>query len=254
MRAETLTALLPLPDAAFRLLTAAFALADSKGRAPAAWGWWAERAWSPAAPEGVARAALRTLADRGELATYRGADLWYAVFPRVALERAGKHPPSLLPGPTREALAAALQAWPDREALISELMDDHPWTIREREVTRRSGGAVEPTKAAVKTDDAYRVIREWVRATDREPGRIFGDNMTLRRNRANSKRYALARKAIEEYGLTTVLAAVRGVTLSPHNMGENKTGMEYTDLTLILKDGEHIERFATLSERSGGSP
>ena len=60
--------------------------------------------------------------------------------------------------------------------------------------------------------------------------------------------------AIYEYGLEEAKMAIRGCTLSPFHMGDNKMRRRYTDIELVLRDAAHIERFIsfTVEEDSRG--
>ena len=53
--------------------------------------------------------------------------------------------------------------------------------------------------------------------------------------------------AIYEYGLEEAKMAIRGCTLSPFHMGDNKMRRRYTDIELVLRDAAHIERFISLT-------
>lgn len=59
------------------------------------------------------------------------------------------------------------------------------------------------------------------------------------------------RKKIEDrlrdgYAVDELIAAVQGVRHSKFHMGENERHQKYDDLALILRDAEHVERFANL--------
>jgi hypothetical protein len=54
--------------------------------------------------------------------------------------------------------------------------------------------------------------------------------------------------AIKLYGVAVCKQAVLGCTMSEWHMGNNPSGKKYTDIELILRDPEHIERFVTQSE------
>ncbi|HEX9992494.1 MAG TPA: hypothetical protein VGB14_06180 [Acidimicrobiales bacterium] len=62
----------------------------------------------------------------------------------------------------------------------------------------------------------------------------------------DSKRTATILKALRLYPLEDVLDAVKGWRHDPHNRGENDRGRPYNDITLLLRDAEHIERFRDL--------
>lgn len=60
------------------------------------------------------------------------------------------------------------------------------------------------------------------------------------------KRDRAIRKALKIYPLDVCLKAIDGIMLSPFHLGRNSRKKRYTDITLILRDPEHIERFVAL--------
>lgn len=56
-------------------------------------------------------------------------------------------------------------------------------------------------------------------------------------------------KALKLYDAETLMLAVEGCASSPFHMGDNDRGQAYNDITLIVRDEAHIERFAELGER-----
>lgn len=64
-----------------------------------------------------------------------------------------------------------------------------------------------------------------------------------------SRRRALVQALGWGYDEAVLELAIEGCAATPHNMGENDRGQEYNDLTLILRDEAHIERFAGTGER-----
>jgi hypothetical protein len=58
----------------------------------------------------------------------------------------------------------------------------------------------------------------------------------------DDKRRRRIERALRDFPLEDVLDAVRGVAHDPFNMGV-ETGRPYNDVTLVLRDAEHIERF-----------
>lgn len=68
-----------------------------------------------------------------------------------------------------------------------------------------------------------------------------------RKPRLTDERAKLITVAVNQYGASTVKQAVRGCSLSPWHMGQNPSGASYNSIELILRDAEHIERFASLS-------
>ena len=66
---------------------------------------------------------------------------------------------------------------------------------------------------------------------------------------AKRKRLIQARIIIDKYSADDLRQAIRGLTHSPHHMGQNDTGMVYDDITLICRDATHVERFMALDEK-----
>ena len=69
----------------------------------------------------------------------------------------------------------------------------------------------------------------------------------------DTKRKKLIVKALADYTVGEVVAAVTGWEHSPHHRGENERGTKYSDLSLLLRNPENIERFRDLHP-SAGSP
>ena len=84
-----------------------------------------------------------------------------------------------------------------------------------------------------------RVYDAWVMATGRTA-----------QTRLDKPRQAAITRALNTYPLDDVLDAVRGWRHSPHHRGDNETGAVYNDLTLLLRNGEHIKKFRDLERRS----
>ncbi len=85
------------------------------------------------------------------------------------------------------------------------------------------------------------VFKHWVdtcRSSGRAP--IFDD-----------KRRRAVQNALKSHGLDKSLKAIDGILESAWHQGANGKGIVYDDLTLILRDAEHIERFAALAEEAG---
>lgn len=61
------------------------------------------------------------------------------------------------------------------------------------------------------------------------------------------ERAKLITVAVNQYGAPMVKQALRGCSLSPWHMGQNPSGTLYNSIELILRDAEHIERFASLA-------
>jgi hypothetical protein len=65
-----------------------------------------------------------------------------------------------------------------------------------------------------------------------------------------AKRRAAITRALKDYPLEDVLDAVRGWKHSPYHTGSNPSGTVYNELTLLLRDAEHIERFRDLARNA----
>jgi hypothetical protein len=83
-----------------------------------------------------------------------------------------------------------------------------------------------------------RVFEHWVFMLGKNPKRCA----------LGPDRRKVISKALALYDEDTVLLAIEGCAASAWHRGENDRGGEYTDLTLILRDEAHIERFADEGE------
>lgn len=104
--------------------------------------------------------------------------------------------------------------------------------------------AREPDREAEQADSSVRrVFEAWRAATGKDPAKLTAD-----------RRAKITARLREGYTVDDLVAAVEGVALSPWHMGENPSGVRYDDLTLVLRDGTHTERFMALGDGSGGNP
>lgn len=101
-----------------------------------------------------------------------------------------------------------------------------------------TGGETEPQPKTVTSDEVRRVFTEWVEATGRS-----------KRTLCDNARKGLIRQALSQYPYEDVRDAVRGWRYSPHHRGENDQRVKYNDLSLLLRDSAHIERFRDLERR-----
>jgi hypothetical protein len=62
----------------------------------------------------------------------------------------------------------------------------------------------------------------------------------------SEKRARAICKALKAYPVEVCKQAIDGVLLSPFHMGRNSRNKRYNDITLILRDPEHIEKFVAL--------
>jgi hypothetical protein len=107
---------------------------------------------------------------------------------------------------------------------------------RTTQTTKRSG---------TQTAAIQQVFEAWIESTGRTSKTVL-----------DSKRRRVIERALATFTVDELIAAVRGWKRSPHHRGENSTGTVYNDLTLLLRDADHIERFrdleATASVRDTG--
>ena len=61
------------------------------------------------------------------------------------------------------------------------------------------------------------------------------------------KRKKVIEKAIKWYGVDGCKMAIDGCSKSEFHMGKNKQNKKYDSIELILRDAEHIERFAEIA-------
>jgi len=91
-------------------------------------------------------------------------------------------------------------------------------------------------------------------ATSPTPTEIVFDAWRLatgkQRSKLDAKRRRRIQAALAGYPIEDVIAAVRGWRHSPFHCGSNEHHRTYNDLSLLLRDAEHIEQFRDL-ERMG---
>jgi hypothetical protein len=63
------------------------------------------------------------------------------------------------------------------------------------------------------------------------------------------KREARIRWALDAYGAESVRRCIDGYAASPWHLGQNDRGQRYDDLTLWLRDAEHVERGIAMAEQ-----
>jgi len=61
------------------------------------------------------------------------------------------------------------------------------------------------------------------------------------------KRYARIAAALCIYGIDTCRLAIRGCAKSGWHMGDNPRGAKYTDIDLIFRSHDHVQRFVSLA-------
>lgn len=137
--------------------------------------------------------------------------------------------------PLRTGYAAIAQG--GTQPLRTELELELKVTTTSKEVAKN---AEEETTAV-----ASRVVAAWVDATGRDPRRV----------RVNAKRLREVKARMREgYTEGDLVAAARGIALSPWHMGDNPDRKRYDDLAVAIRDGERVEKFRDLFDRGGDVP
>lgn len=134
-------------------------------------------------------------------------------------------------------------------ALLTAFPKEEEEEEEEREKEVRISGPNGPSSASL-TDvverateaDVLEVFATWIRASGKTAA-----------TRLDEKRRRRIRWALARFSKADVLAAVQGWKNSPHHSGQNETGMVYNELTLLLRDVEHVEKFREL-HHNGAAP
>jgi len=90
------------------------------------------------------------------------------------------------------------------------------------------------------SEAATTVFEAWVDATGRDRARA---RLTAQRRKKVDARLR------EGYDVNELVSAVRGISLSAWHRGDNDNRVRYDDLTVALRDGSQVERFAALWEQ-----
>lgn len=64
----------------------------------------------------------------------------------------------------------------------------------------------------------------------------------------DNKRRAKLKQALKTYSSGDLKKSIKGCSLSPYHMGDNDRNTKYDDITLIMRDAEHIERFMAYAD------
>ena len=59
---------------------------------------------------------------------------------------------------------------------------------------------------------------------------------------------AISARLRDGYSMDDICAAIKGCSMSPHNMGQNDRQTVYDDIELICRDGKHVEQFMARAE------
>lgn len=83
----------------------------------------------------------------------------------------------------------------------------------------------------VAEEDIQKVFSYWV------------ETFSKKRAVLDEKRRTAIGSAIHFYGVEMCCDAIRGCSMSDFHMGRNAQNKKYTDIELILRDAQHVERF-----------
>jgi hypothetical protein len=139
--------------------------------------------------------------------------VWRADFLALLAKLAGREPPpeanpcETVPEPFRN-----LNSIPTATATASQQEEDKPVALK------RDDGPVD------------RIFEHW-RSEFRHP-----------KAGLDPKRRRAIQRSLEAYDEDTLKAAISGYKLSPHHMGQNDQRTVYDDISLFLRDAEHIDR------------
>ena len=138
----------------------------------------------------------------------------------------------------------------DHEAVVfdtaNEPAPDNPPTVNQPTVSQAIKEQLIRTtekenKTTVVDSDVQDVFSAWLEVTGRD----------LNKTKLDSKRASRIVWALKNYPKQDVVDAVRGWRNSKFHSGANERGKVYNDLTLLLRDAQHLEEFREL-ERNGG--
>jgi len=81
-------------------------------------------------------------------------------------------------------------------------------------------------------------------ASTQELFKYWQETMNHPKAKLDKKRKGVIQKALKlGFSIDELKQAISGCLRTPYNMGQNDSGQVYDDISLILRDAEHIERF-----------
>lgn len=174
--------------------------------------------------ERAVRQAIGTLETKGHLTIHQrtGRSNYYTVHPLQDMHPCTSRtpaPPAPTPAPPAPPPLQDMHPTPAGRAPIIIIEPSiEPSENRKRVAKPRDDGPVE------------RVFNHW-RSEFRHPKAVL-----------DPKRRRTIQRALEAYDEDTLRASITGYLLSPHHMGQNDQGTVYDDISLFLRDAEHIDR------------
>ena len=137
----------------------------------------------------------------------------------------------------------------DHEAVVFDTTDEpapeNPPTVNQPTVSQATKEQLIRTtekenKTTVVDSDVQDVFSAWLEVTGRD----------VNKTKLDSKRASRIVWALKNYPKQDVIDAVTGWRNSKFHSGTNERGKVYNDLTLLLRDAQHLEEFREL-ERNG---
>lgn len=122
-----------------------------------------------------------------------------------------------------------------------------PNTTNNRVLTRQNNTTLDNPPPARKTNhdpktkEITGIFNHWVNTCR--------NNNKGRRPVLDDKRRRKIKQALKHYDAETLKQAITGNTKSDFHQGNNPQGKTYDELTLILRDAEHIEQFLTYNDQ-----
>lgn len=98
-------------------------------------------------------------------------------------------------------------------------------------------GTVSRAVSRANKDTLVLVFAAWCESTGRDSSRT---------KLTRAREAKIAARLAEGYSVDDLVAAVRGVALSPFHMGENDRRQKYDDIVTVLRDGSQVEKFRDL--------
>lgn len=118
--------------------------------------------------------------------------------------------------------------------------------------TPEFSATAESRSAQTENDSAVAERAFFSREVSREPlveqvFAVWAESTGKTRAKLDEKRRRVIERALSDYPLEEVVAAVGGWRYSPHHAGQNDRREVYNEITLLLRDAAHIERFRDLA-------
>ena len=103
---------------------------------------------------------------------------------------------------------------------------------QEQEQTHLSLTSESATPAAEQTDEVEQIFGYWQKTMESPKSRLD-----------DKRRKAIKGALAMGYTPRDLCRAIRGCSLTPHNMGQNDRGQRYNGIALILRSADQIDRF-----------